>query len=220
MENLISLKELLKSAKKENIDLGKGDPYNRLRYYTKMGWIPHMTRKSTDKGDVEGHYPIWTLDILKKIQGLKNEGLTNEQIDEKIKVQNSIQKTINILGDTHNRKRFSLYAIALILVLILLTELNIINLNESKTVTNNINTDITSITIKDRGTGIVLKDSKETFVKVNSIGATSKVNVTFTNDYFPATRYWVKNIQTNKGFYLETDMPVGNTVTFSWFVSN
>ena len=39
--------KLIKQAKKEGVQFGRGDPYNRLRYYTKIGWLPHMTRKKT-----------------------------------------------------------------------------------------------------------------------------------------------------------------------------
>ena len=86
MEKFISLKELIKFAKKEGVDLGKGDPYNRLRYYTKMGWLPHMTRKVNEKGDIEGHYPLWVTDTLKTIQELRVSGTPNEQIEQKIKL--------------------------------------------------------------------------------------------------------------------------------------
>ena len=42
---LINIKDLIQELKNKNIDFGKGDPYNRLRYYTKIGWIDHMIRK-------------------------------------------------------------------------------------------------------------------------------------------------------------------------------
>lgn len=48
--DFISVEKLIKILKEKNISFGKGDPYNRLRYYTKIGWLPHMTRKKTKKG--------------------------------------------------------------------------------------------------------------------------------------------------------------------------
>jgi hypothetical protein len=220
MEKFISLKDLLKLAKEEKLDLGKGDPYNRLRYYTKMGWLPHMVRKANDSGDIEGHYPIWSIDILRKIQLLKNEGLSNEQVDQKIKVQNNIQKTINILGDTNNRNLIGIYILTILVSIVLLTELNIINLGKAKTNTPIINTDITTSYIKEQGVGILLKETNEVFIKAPSVTETSGVNVTFKDNYFPATRYWIQDIRDKEGFSLVLDIPVKDSAIFYWFVSN
>ena len=49
MESLISTEKLIEESKTKGIDFGKGDPYNRLRYYTKIGWLPHMQRKKNDE---------------------------------------------------------------------------------------------------------------------------------------------------------------------------
>jgi len=52
---LINTRDLINELKKRNLNLGKGDPYNRLRYYTKIGWIDHMIRKKDSNGVVVGH---------------------------------------------------------------------------------------------------------------------------------------------------------------------
>lgn len=220
MEKFLSLKELIKLAKKENIDLGKGDPYNRLRYYTKMEWIPHMIRKTNDKGEIEGHYPTWTLDILKKIQSFKNEGYTNEQIEEKIKLHNNIQKTVNIFGDKSNLNKLYIYVVSTILIVILLNELNIINIGKSKKDLITASTVDSTIYIYNSGIGILPKGNNRIFVKTENINDTSKINITFRDDYSPINRYWVKEIEAEKGFYLETDIPATFDITFNWFISN
>ena len=71
--NLISVKKLVSKAKKQGISFGKGQPMNRLRYYIKTGLIPHMERRQLDPKSsfTEGFMPIYTLDLLKKIQTLK-----------------------------------------------------------------------------------------------------------------------------------------------------
>jgi len=43
--NLISINEVIERAKKLGVDFGKGDPRNRLRYYVKIGLLPHAQRK-------------------------------------------------------------------------------------------------------------------------------------------------------------------------------
>lgn len=72
-QKLISVKELIKKAKRQGISLGKGDPINRLRYFIKIGLLPHMERcqASADSPFTEGFMPLYTLDLLKKIENLK-----------------------------------------------------------------------------------------------------------------------------------------------------
>ena len=220
MEKLISLKEVIKLAKKEGIDLGKGDPYNRLRYYTKMGWLPHMVRKTNSKGDIEGHYPAWAIDTLKKIQNLKNEGLNNDQVEQKVRTQNNLKRTTLFFTDKGNQKKLVLYSVTMLLVIILLTELNIINIGKNKSL------DISkSITTKgtymiESGTGILPKGNKSIKVATNRANATNRINVTFKDNYSPASRYWVSYSGDQSGFTLETDAPLEDSAEFYWFISN
>ena len=222
MEKLISLRELIKLAKKEGIDLGKGDPYNRLRYYTKMGWLPHMIRKSNDNGDIEGHYPEWVIDTLKNIDLFKNEGTSNDKIEQKIKVQNNLKKTTLLITDKENQKKFAIYIIVSVIVLVILGELNILKIEKSNTpniqesALNTLNTNY----VVESGTGILPKNTKSIFVKTNSAKITNKISITFKDNYSPASRYWVNYSQDQSGFTLETDAPVSNDSGFYWFISN
>src|SRR5205085_8389415 len=92
MTDLISVENLIAESKKRGITFGKGDPYNRLRYYTKMGWLPHMIRKrDADDKSVKGHYPKEALDIVLMIEKYKKDGLTNEAITKTIKSKDNVQ---------------------------------------------------------------------------------------------------------------------------------
>ncbi|OGC38693.1 hypothetical protein A3K42_00180 [candidate division WWE3 bacterium RBG_13_37_7] len=221
MENFISLKELIKTAKKDKIDLGTGDPYNRLRYYTKMGWMPHMTRKVNKRGGVEGHYPVWALDTLRKIQELRDTGQTNEDISKKIKANNSLKKVVNSIFEEDSKKRFVTYGIVGLIALILIVEFGFIRINKPKSLnTSLVNPETLNIQLLDSGTAFIPKDNKKVFVKVGNIQQNSKVYVTFKESYSPASRYWVSSIKELEGFTVELDTPVSNTVDFYWWVSN
>jgi len=220
MEKFISLQELIKLAKKEGIDLGKGDPYNRLRYYTKMGWLPHMIRKANAKGDIEGHYPSWAVETLKNIHLLKNEGSSNEQIEQKVKVQNNFKKTTLLFSDKENQKRAILYLAIALFILIVLSELNILKIGNQKKLILDENSLTTSNYIVESGTGTLFKNSKTIEIKSNNAKITNRINITFKDDYSPASRYWVKYAQDQNSFTLETDAPVANDSGFYWFISN
>lgn len=222
MEKFISLKELIKQAKKEGIDLGKGDPYNRLRYYTKMGWLPHMIRKVNDKGDIEGHYPAWVVETLKNIHQFKNDGTSNDQIEQKIKLQNNLKKTTLLITDKQNQKKLIIYIIVSVLILVLLNEFNILKIGNSKKniiEKQSINTLNTNY-ILESGTALLPKNSKSIFVQTNNAKITNRVSITFKDNYSPASRYWVTYSDTQNGFTLETDAPVLNDSGFYWFISN
>jgi len=79
-ENLISINDIISRAKSRNVDFGKGDPRERLRYLTKIGLLPHAQRKSFTNGQPpNGAYPEYVIEIL-------------EEIDKKIKSGKSIQE--------------------------------------------------------------------------------------------------------------------------------
>ncbi|MEX1068567.1 MAG: MerR family transcriptional regulator [Patescibacteria group bacterium] len=56
-----------------------GASYHTLRYYTKIGLLPYMTRRLPYPGapSTVGHYPDSVLETLKKIAELKKQGLPN-----------------------------------------------------------------------------------------------------------------------------------------------
>ncbi|MCD6255950.1 MAG: hypothetical protein J7J44_06740, partial [Deltaproteobacteria bacterium] len=78
-DNLISIEEVISQAKKLGIDLGKGNPRERLRYLTKIGLLPHAKRKSFNGQSPNGAYPKYVIALLK-------------EIDEEIKAGKSIQE--------------------------------------------------------------------------------------------------------------------------------
>jgi DNA-binding transcriptional MerR regulator len=81
-EKLIKIDELIKRAKFFGVDFGKGDPKNRLRYYTKIGLLPHALRKSFN-GKIVGAYPEWVLKRLVEIDKQLKEGKSIQEIKRK-----------------------------------------------------------------------------------------------------------------------------------------
>ena len=77
-ENLISFDEVIDRAKNRGVSFGKGNPYNRLRYYTKIGLLPHAKRKSFGGNAPTGAYPESVVASL-------------IEIDKKLKSGKSIQ---------------------------------------------------------------------------------------------------------------------------------
>src|SRR3989304_9640512 len=77
-QNLISFDEVIRLSKLRGVDFGKGDPYNRLRYYIKIGLLPKASRKSFNGLAPAGALPIDAVDQM-------------VEIDRKIKDGNTIQ---------------------------------------------------------------------------------------------------------------------------------
>lgn len=77
-ENLISIDEVVARARQLGVNFGKGDPRNRLRYYTKIGLLSHAKRKSFNGAPPNGAYPAEAIGIL-------------VEIDRQIKAGGSIQ---------------------------------------------------------------------------------------------------------------------------------
>ncbi|HEB13896.1 MAG TPA: MerR family transcriptional regulator, partial [candidate division WWE3 bacterium] len=63
-----------------------GVPYNTLRYYTKIGLLPHMKRKRPhpEATSTVGHYPQSVLKLLQRIEEFKAQGLSNDEIKKKL----------------------------------------------------------------------------------------------------------------------------------------
>lgn len=83
-EKLISIDEVVKRAKEKGVDFGKGDPKNRLRYYTKIGLIPHAKRKSFNGSPPVGAYPESVVETLIEIDREIKEGKSVQQIKREI----------------------------------------------------------------------------------------------------------------------------------------
>ena len=94
-EKLISIDEVIILAKKMGVDFGNGDPRHRLRYYTKIGLLPHAQRKCFNNHSPEGAYDESVIDLLleidkkiksgKSIQTIKRE--TEEEREKKEKIE-------------------------------------------------------------------------------------------------------------------------------------
>ena len=220
MDDLISIDKLIKQAKSKGVNFGAGDPYNRLRYYTKMGWLPHMVRKTDNKGNVKGHYPASSLQTLLFIEELKSKGASNEEISKKLEVKNKREEIIASLKSPEFRKHLITYASLILLILIFINELGIIKLGKSKNITSQNPENVFEYQqIYGSGTAFVPKNQKKVFVVFREMKPGSKVYVTFTQNYSPATRYWVSKIESQNGFQLELDTPVSENVEFNWWVS-
>jgi len=219
METYISIKDLIEKLEKNKVDLGKGDPYNRLRYYTKMGWLPHMERKKTKSGKLSGHYPNWVLKRITTICNFKKQGLSNDEVAKKINTQNQVHSLYNNVNSVEFRKKISKTIFWILLSFVLANEFGLINISKSKkdTISQTIN-DV--IVITRNGKTNISKGMSGIFVKDKYITQDTKVYVTFTKDYFPATRYWVESINAGEGFYLKLDSPTTMDTEFTWWTSN
>ncbi|MFC1700496.1 hypothetical protein ACFLZ4_02550 [Patescibacteria group bacterium] len=219
MDEFINIDKLISSAKRKGVNFGSGDPYNRLRYYTKIGWLPHMVRRAGKKGNIIGHYPNWALGRLINIETLKSRGNSNEEITKKLKLQNKIQGIRNAFSSPETRKQTAIYATLVVVALILASELGVIRLGKQKT---NLVTSPESEAPKqilNSGVAFIPKNQTKVFVKSSEIKRSFKVYVTFIQNYSPATRFWVSQIRDGEGFLVELDAPVYENIEFNWWTS-
>lgn len=217
MDDFISIDKLIKQAKSKGVNFGTGDPYNRLRYYTKIGWLPHMVRKADKTGNIKGHYPQSSLQTLILIEDFKSQGATNEEIAKKLDNKSKKEEILNLIKSPEIKKQLVTYATLLLLLLIFINEIGIINLGKAKRI---VNQDINSYEqIYASGTSFVPKNQNKIFISFRDLKPNSKVYVTFTQNYSPATRYWVSKIDQQNGFLVELDAPVANNVEFNWWLS-
>jgi hypothetical protein len=223
MEELISFENLVEQAKQRGVDFGKGDPYNRLRYYTKIGWLPHMVRKKDDGGETKGHYEASALERLVLIEQLKSQNLSNEEISRRLQVKTKLQAVVTVLLSKETRNQIIAYSTLALLLLIFGSELGIIKLGKSKTEVTQFGLagDATAPRqVIDSGTAFVPKGQKKLFVQTPLIKTSYKVYVSFTQSYSPASQYWVSTIKDYDGFMVELDTPVFSNSEFNWWVTN
>ena len=219
MDEFINIDKLISSAKREGVDFGSGDPYNRLRYYTKIGWLPHMVRRADRKGQIKGHYPIWALQRLITIETLKSRGNSNNEITKKLKFQDKLQGIRNAFSSPEARKQAAVYATLAVVVIILGSELGIIRFGKQKT--NLVLSPETEAPkqILSSGVAFIPKNQTKIFVKNSVINRGSRVYITFIQNYSPATRFWVSQIRESEGFLVELDAPVYENIEFNWWIS-
>jgi DNA-binding transcriptional MerR regulator len=95
-EKLISIDEVIERAKRLGVDFGKGDPRNRLRYYVKIGLLPHAKRKAFKNKFPEGAYPeeiVWKLfEIDRMIKAGKGILQIKREFEEREKKEREKEK--------------------------------------------------------------------------------------------------------------------------------
>ena len=219
MDEFISTDKLIKKAKKKSVNFGSGSSYNRLRYYTKIGWIPHMIRKAVKNGSIIGHYPNWTLDRLIYIEELKSKGLSNDEITKKINLKNKVVSIKNAITSPVAQKRVTMYVALITVLFILSTELGIIKIGIPKSQLTKVSNVTDQVQLINNGVAFIPRNQTKVFVKNSKITKNSKVHVTFIQNYSPASRFWVSQINEGQGFLVELDSPVYVNTEFNWWVS-
>ena len=223
---LINIKDLITELKNQNINLGKGNPYNRLRYYTKIGWIDHMVRKKDEKGTVVGHYPISVIDKLIRIENLKSEGKSNEEITELLKNKSSIKSSNQIKFNEYFQLIKSKFNINLLILLIIVFgffyELNNYNsLNEKIKLNKTINdSNVTINQISESGRNVLRAGQNKIFINSKKVNLKSLVFISFENNLQPATYYFISEKIIEEGFTIETNLPVNKDANFTWIIIN
>jgi hypothetical protein len=132
MEAYVSFEKLIDEAKKQGVDFGKGDPYNRLRYYTKMGWLPHMIRKKGEENDITGHYPKSALKRLVLIENMKSKNVSNEEIARKIQSLSKWDAVFSLINSKNLKIKVIVYAMLALILFIIATETGIVHLGKTK----------------------------------------------------------------------------------------
>jgi DNA-binding transcriptional MerR regulator len=216
--DLVSVEELIKILKDNNINFGKGDPYNRLRYYTKIGLIPHMTRKKNSNNTNSGHYSKDVISKIIEIEKMKDLGLSNEEIIDKFKTSSKAGKIdyIQLLRDkiTINHLFISL------LVLGSIFEIYRTSFHLEKEVNIKNDTALEKHLIVETGINFVSQGQKKVFVPSKQVKQDSNISITLRGNIFPATQYFVSDIKEGLGFIVETNIEVNSEVKFTWNIVN
>lgn len=221
MDELISIEKIIEDAKASGIEFGKGDPYNRLRYYTKIGWLPHMERKKGEEDTAaKGHYPKWALKRLIQIEKYKEQDLSNEEITKRLKTLDKLQSIQSFVTSAETRLKIVTYVSFVVLIIILGNELEVINLGKSKNKLMSATQNTETMQIIDSGTAFMPADTKRIMVITKSAQSNSKIYVTFNQDFSPASRYWVGEKVPQEGFYVELDSPTATNTEFNWWLTN
>ena len=101
-QKLLPYAEIIKLAKQAGVSFGKGYPYNRLRYYTKIGLLPRAQRRSFG-GSPEGCYPDWVVDTLVEIDQKLKEGKSIQAILREQKPESQTSAPANLEPATFYR---------------------------------------------------------------------------------------------------------------------
>jgi len=218
--DFVSVEKLIKILKEKNINFGKGNPYNRLRYYTKIGWLPHMTRKKNEEGVITGHYPTSVIDTIEKIELLKQEGRSNEEINLTFKKRELINKeSIRILDFI---KKINInYLILLLIIAGFIIEIFRNNSPNEKIINTEIQENKSIVSEKkivDSGVSFLQKNQNLIFIPSSRVSPTSIILLNFFNNIGYNNNYYIKEIKVGQGFYIETNYQVPNESKFNWVI--
>jgi len=218
--DFVSVEKLIKILKEKNINFGKGNPYNRLRYYTKIGWLPHMTRKKNEEGVITGHYPTSVIDTIEKIELLKQEGRSNEEINLTFKKRELINKeSIRILDFI---KKINInYLILLLIIAGFIVEIFRNNSPNEKIINTEIQENKSIVSEKkivDSGVSFLQKNQNLIFVASSRVSPTSIILLNFFNNIGYNNNYYIKEVKAGQGFYIETNYQVPNESKFNWII--
>lgn len=218
----ISIKELIKILQEKKINLGKGDPYNRLRYYTKIGWLPHMIRKKDENGEIVGHYHYSVIGKLEEIEKYKNQNKSNEEIEKILNIKKNDQK-INIYKIIYeNIRKININTIFIILILVgfIVESMRYSSLNE-KIINNKITEQEDKITekrISDSGIGIIPSNQKTIFIPSSRVTPTSIILLNFIDNIGYSNNYFIKEKITGEGYYVEIGYSLNKESRFNWII--
>lgn len=217
--NLISIDELIKAAKKAGVGFGKIDPYNRLRYYTKMSLLPHMERRKAKNGQIKAYYPAGTVQKLLTIEKLKAQGLTNDQILSELNKRTHTLK--DMLRSKLTRPAVLLIIGALVLGVTYLMPNLVANLTQTyaESTASALSSDSTfAARIQQSGTATLKAGKKSTFVQASKLTEGSDIQVAFRDPLTPASTYSITAKVSGEGFILTADNQPAKDASFFWWV--
>ena len=119
------------------------------------------------------------------------------------------------ITSAETRVRIVTYISFIVLLIILGSELDIINLGKSKSKLISNSQGVPTLQIVDSGTAFIPSETRKIMVISKDVQANSKVYVTFNQDYSPASRYWVSDKIPQEGFYIELDSPTAVNTEFA-----
>src|SRR3989344_6768795 len=87
---LLPTKRVIEITQNLGVNWGMGNPLERIRYFIKLGILPHAIRKSTSIEELghefnAGHLPAWAIKRLIFVNNLSKKGYSFPQIAKKIK---------------------------------------------------------------------------------------------------------------------------------------
>jgi hypothetical protein len=95
------------------------------------------------------------------------------------------------------------------------------NIHTDGTITaKKINIDTTDVAGASAGVGNVTKGAESVTIDTSAVTDHSLIQVTFSDDYAPASRYWISAKSTGTSFTVKLDKSVDNDSHFNWWIVN